>query len=212
MPTKRKGRKKKVKRTWELGGITFKSREELWFAIWCEECKDAGIIEKWEYESPTFVLSENVQYMGKQLDQSKSITPDFSITWDRKYKNKMYYTCSALEEKSSNTCLFIVYNSSDCDSNISYIEVKPVSEIRNSSSVSFPYKRSWLLNSQGIWVQKVKPFGVTSLRKGDIGGLFKSTFTPTKIIKSGELKSNKGEYYKWVKWKIIKFNDWFKTL
>lgn len=220
MPVKRKNKTKpraKPKKTvWEIDDIVVKSKEELWFAYWLEECKDNDIVKDWQYEAPTFPLSNDLVYMGAKIDQSKSITPDYTIEWNTDYLDKVYYNCSSPNNtKSKDKPLFIVYNT-DCNSNISHIDVKPANERRNSSSVSFPYKRSWLINSKGIWIQKVKPLGTKNLQKGDIGALFQSSFTPTKITLSGDLVCKKGVRaglpYSWVKWDIKPFGTWFKTL
>lgn len=210
MPRKKRKGTKKPK--WVNKSLVVKSREELWFSYWLDDCKSAGIILDWKYEDPTFKLSDNITYMSKNLDQSKSITCDFSITWNKSYKNKIYYNCSDTEGKG----LFIVYDTNCKDnSTISYVDVKPVNEARNSSSISFPYKRSWLLQTQGIWVQKVKPFGNTNkLRKGDIGALFNETFTPTKLLRNKKelLMSKYNKLYAFVKWKVTTFNQYKKKL
>lgn len=210
----KKVRKKRIIDRWknENKNIIVKSREELWFSYWLDECEANGLIKSWQYESPTFKLSDPVSYMNKNLDQSKSITCDYSIVWNEKYKNILYYNCSNIDFKG----LFIVHDiNCQIDSNVSYVDVKPVNEQRNSSSVSFPYKRSWLLQTQGIWVQKVKPFGVSGrLGKGDIGNLFHITFTPTILLKNKEkeLLTNKGVFYSFIKWKITKFEDFKNSL
>ncbi len=212
MAKKKKVRKKKDPNRWinKNKNIVVKSREELWFSYWLDECENNGLIKSWLYESPTFQLSASISYMNKNLDQSKSITCDFSIVWNEKYKNTLYYNCSNNDFKG----LFIVHDI-NCqeDSNVSYVDVKPVDERRNSSSVSFPYKRSWLLQSSGIWVQKVKPFGVSGrLGKGDIGNLFHITFTPTILLNNKELLTDKGSFYAFVKWKITKFEDFKNSI
>lgn len=181
-------------------GVAYRSNEELYFSYYLEELKEAGYIKEWSYETSKFELSTTVsiekQYedlskvketLKKKevpIDQGKTCTADFTIIWEPIAEGLFYYNCGTIVEDLKLNLPFIVYSTTDCISFTSYIEIKP--EVENtrvvSSSVSFPYKASWVLDKYGVYIQKIKPLGK--------GGLFHQTFVPKKYIDETRYKKD----------------------
>jgi hypothetical protein len=164
----------------------FKSQEEYYFYLYCEELKDAGFIKEIEYESSTFDLCK--PYSRRYLQQLKtkivqkeeyllhksSITADFTIKWTEKAINifvldsEIPILCNVkdIPFRASESIFIIPY---------SLIEVKPTNESTITSSISFPLKQKQLQRDYGLYIQKIKPF---DLKKKC---LFYETFVPKKV-------------------------------
>jgi len=174
--------------------IKFKSDEELYFSWYLEELQEAGYIESWGYEISKFQLTE--PHSRKYLKQMKtkvkeedefllhgsSITADFTIDWSKKALN-VFVADSSIPVVKIKELPFRLGEEGWEDFLISYIEVKPIVEIQNSS-VSFPYKQKFCLDRHGIYIQKIKPFDTKKKC------LFSDTFFPKKVLECQKYKVN----------------------
>lgn len=180
----------------------YKNNEELYFSYYLDELKEQGLIESYEYEPESFLLSDEITF-------------NYTKTTVLKTKTKVENKTKALLHKHSYTPDFVIKPSSKGNGiNIfgwnleefplfitsgkvgeyarSYIDVKGAFSKNLSTSVTFPLNQKWMYQKYGIYVQKIKPFD-----------LFKQTFMPKLVIeemkykrdyiKKGKLLAKKGD-------------------
>lgn len=165
-------------------GEVFDSREEIWFAMWCQELKNAGYITEWrkvnthltvtypikfEYTKTT-PLKTKVKQETKifTLLQGLEYTPDFYIHWTREGVEKFV---SVIEDGIDPTKWFFSngYNS--------IVEVKPIFD-QHGKTARFSILQK-VLYKLGTYVDLIIP-----------EDLFKGTFMPVQAMDDFKYKKN----------------------
>lgn len=169
----------------------FNSKEEYHFAQWLEELKKEGLVVSYEYEPPSFILSDeafvnyNKELKTKQksvkykLLRSLSYTTDFKVVWSDKADGLLTYKKNGVYKNSPSNLIHVD------DDNTSYIEIKPSFDANNMTR-HVKVKIAWVYQKYGTLVQIIKPYK-----------LFKRTFFPDvyKYTDSGK------------QWRTIKINN-----
>ena len=168
----RKGKaitKLKKKQIKEYNGIEFDSNEEISVYKWLIEAINAGLVEEFYYQPRTFELCEAVPMIRKKYKFLKRYP---FITLTSREVNKVgryvytpdYVIQFAPEMLHYYPDVFLI----DGDNPL-YIDVKGDfnSGKNNTSGITFGIKSAWVFNTQGVFIQKVKP-----------KDLFKKTWVP----------------------------------
>jgi len=186
--------------------MNWRSTEEEYFSYYLDELKERDFVKEWYYESSTFTLSDGVSFNSSVISQAKSITSDFTIKWNLD-NNPFISTCSTSLKKAKKQdvkkAIFLVYSKDCTNEDMSYIEIKSPFEKSVSSSYSFPYRQSWLLQKEDIFIQKVIPRG---------NNLFHFTFTPKKVqgLEVYSIKSKKGQSK--IKWSVRNLDEYLNLI
>ena len=166
-------------------GIIFDSREEVWFAMWCEELKQAGLIRYWhkEIESIEVIPSYSLQYnkitelktrtkaeaKSFKLLNNLSYTADFEIS----FTNEGFdIFVSPINENIKPDRYFFCYN----PKNMCIIEVKPSFD-QHGKTARFSLLQKMIWHNLGIFVDLIIP-----------EDLFRDTFMPQEAISDFKIK------------------------
>jgi len=160
--------------------VEYDSKEEIYFSWYLDELFTAGYIAEYDYQPPSFNLSESVKYswvkelktknksMETTLLQPHDYTADFKIAWNTTADN-IFFDLNKLKSGP-----FVVKYG------LSFIDVKPSFDKHNMTR-KFHIDQKWVYQRFGVYVQKVVP-----------QKLFKATFTPNRYLytdKSAKLSS-----------------------
>jgi len=159
----------------------FDSKEELYFYYWLMELSSKGLCS-FKYQPKTFDLFKGSDYTikfksGKVTPRDVSYTPDFAVQWDERLRGILF----SIPETDDKKSIFIAFKPGP----VSVIDIKGgFSRGRgaNSSAITFPFKQKWLLQSTGLYVQKIVPISSYSKKKDKQSGLFLDTFTPARYL------------------------------
>lgn len=143
---------KKKKQKPIYNNITFDSKQQISFYKWCQLALQNQIIYDFIYHPKTFILSERQQYNGKFLLHPHKYTPDFLITLNQKYLQKM----KKIFKHNVNQNQF-------------YIDIKGAFN-RHESHTKLSIQTKWVYQRYGILIHKVL-----------IDKLFKQTFIPQQL-------------------------------
>ena len=177
----------KKKQTKEYDGIVFDSNEEISVYKWLLEAIEAGLVTSFVYQPTTFKLCDKVPVVRKRykflkrkpfirLDERTVnkigeyvYTPDFLIWFDDSMVH-YYPDCFLIDQGKP-----------------LYIDVKgDFNRGRNNSSgITFGIKAAWVYQTQGHFIQKVKP-----------KDLFKKTWVPEACKLTAVRKQPVKEYSK----------------
>tara|TARA_R100000951_G_scaffold67823_2_gene57284 strand:- start:401 stop:1021 length:621 start_codon:yes stop_codon:yes gene_type:complete len=196
----------------------FDSTEERYFYYWLVELYEIGMID-WIYSKrKTYRIVDEVKASRiikmKTKSKTKSFiltkkrdyTPDFIFKFNDKAKGLLYYD---KEEGYENRPYFYCNN----NRGIIYLDIKGEFAGKLTSSITFPDRQSLMGHRFNIYVQKVIPFA----KKVSKTTLFKSTFTPQKMIdeqvyskttvnrKTNKIKWRKGDSK--IKYKVTKIKE-----
>ena len=165
------------------------SDEEEYFSWYCEELKDAGILNNYFYHNTVYDMIAGSYYTAFEqkkksikghrytLCQPKTYQPDFMLVWNMEHKSVRKFIKVLTDVSDHNFC-------SDYDdknrffwcqnrpiSMSSHIDIKPGFTRRDSDVAVFSWKRTLMLEKYKINVQAVV-----------IEDLFKKTFTPKQYM------------------------------
>lgn len=152
----------------------FDSLEETHFSWYLQQLQDNGIIIKWTYHPPPFLLSERTVHVYEKMLKTKTVvkdsvilndhkyTADFLIHWNPQWKGKFFIN---LHE---NKCWKDAYFIAQGERNFTVVDVKgSFMGPRNNSAVTFPLDQKWVYQRYKIYIQKIIPVN-----------LFQETFVP----------------------------------
>ncbi len=157
-------------------GISYDSKEEIYFLWYLDELKAAGFIDSFRYHPPSFLLSEPVKYsyskqlktkikhIEKALLQPHSYRADFYIWWHPKANGFLFSN-----KGNKKIFPFIAHKTVNIE-NATVIDVKPIHDMHNMTR-QFHINQKWVYQKLGIYVQKIVPTK-----------LFESTFTPERYL------------------------------
>jgi hypothetical protein len=164
----------------EYNGTLFDSREEIWFAKWCEELEKAGYLKGWVKETKSRLITKGLiieyvketQLKTKLKKELKKIailkpseyTPDFEIRWSK--KGYVIFVTS-LDEKFNKDKYFRTQHPID-DEVPMCVEIKPDFDQKNMERL-FVNNQKFLWETKKIYVNLIHPIH-----------LFKDTFLPDK--------------------------------
>jgi hypothetical protein len=154
---------------------TFPNDDEYGFHFWLVEAKLAGLIERWKYQYPTFVLSakrtivEDRAYVTKvkKIQKTKSVKTTIL--------NKCTYTADFSAYGVSDSLLAMIpslgYTTGVFPGHC--FDVKPKFEKSHSRKEVFRTKQAWMLEKYDIFVHPVVP--------KDPEDFFHRTWVPEKL-------------------------------
>lgn len=173
----------------------FDSIEEKWFSYYLSELKTHGLVDHYEYQPESFILSDEYHkslYIKKknhnELTDVKLLnghvyTPDFLIHWNKRAEGIAFWKDGGVYDKGvfpyskprrDSFIPFVAHSINDGDM-VTYLDVKGAMVGRNNTSgVTFPLNQKWLA-SKGLFIQKI----VVSLCEK---GLFFRTFFPRATV------------------------------
>ena len=130
--------------------IEFDSQEEINFYYWLEEAKDLGIVEKWEYQPESFILSEPIKKLVEVKLKTKVKQVEKSLLQGHKYTAdfKIWFTDSILNYDTKLKSIVILKK------NIIFIDIKGGFNSFGSHS-NFSVESKWVWEKYGILVEKV---------------------------------------------------------
>lgn len=191
----------------EYNGILMDSQEEVYFAHWLDEAKDAGWVEKWAYVTKPFLICPYVrlpyikttvlktktktEYKEFTLLQDLEYTPDFKVKWTEKGMDR--FVSYAAGERNHNyvnpKSLFFCGYWQVKDSGLwhtTWVEVKPNFDMHGKIS-KFSVLQKILWTFKQIFVDLIQP-----------NDLFKETWMPKAIMEDFKYKKaptgkNKGK-------------------
>lgn len=200
----------------------YRNNEELFFSYYLDELKKHNIIESYEYEPKSFLLSDEVTFNYTKITQLKtkvkveektkallhkhSYTPDFKII-----PETIGYRRNIFSSNPKDFPIFIVsdYHEKYLGRCCNFVDVKGTFSRNLSTSITFPLNAKWMYQKYRIYVQKIKPFD-----------LFKQTFTPKKVVeemkykrdyyKKGKLLAKKGDSK--LDYKYLNIEEWLKKV
>lgn len=142
----------------------YASDEEWYFALWCEELRQADVISDFGYQTSKFIVC-SVQQIGWRTVREWTYTADFTIKW--RYIPTFVQSVSETAKKG------IIFHTKG----LSFVDVKGggYSGKYNNSDITFPLVQKILLYDQWIWINK---FIVSNKR----GSGFDQTFTPKQYL------------------------------
>jgi hypothetical protein len=172
---------------------------ERYFSWWLDELKDAGYIDDWKFQFPTFELFNGAEYTATKktkvstkikcytkeekkkykLLESCTYTPDFLICWNDK-ANKIFYEMLGSFDLTRKDPVFFAdlekynaqYNAQKNKQNIvSFVDVKPIFTKRDSDKAKFAVLQKWVCSLYKYYIQPVI-----------IQKLFNKTFTPKRYL------------------------------
>ena len=155
-----------------------KSQLETDFGFYCKELELAGMIEKYNPNPMTRVISEPVYYKSiartkkektKTLLNRHEYTPDVVIKWKKEARNIFWRRWE--DEKYPDVPFLANYNK-EKDFYYTIVEVKPGFDMENMTRL-FSINQKWIMASMGLYVQKV-------VMCNDERSIFAKTFTPIK--------------------------------
>lgn len=191
--------------------MIFDSKDEEYFSWWCQELKDAGIIEDYgrarayRLNKPltdSYVENKVLKTKVKELVKEQTLipvkvyTPDFYIVWKYKLSNDFQQPLVDI----GNRKLTKSFISQD---NISIVEVKPIFDQNNMSRL-FKTNQAIMWDKYSIYVNLVI-----------YQELFEQTFTPKKyILEEGTYKNTtkhgkKGDNK--IKWKVKTLEEYLNA-
>lgn len=150
----------------------FKSDEEKFFNMWCEQLKNNNYILDYFYQPETLQITPRAEVCLNVKKKDKcyfllhplTYTYDFKIVWNISSIDLFYNNMD--KEHYKNNCYFKAVN------NISYIDVKGEYTRKNRvTDISYPILQKVLYHYSNFYVQKIVPIK-----------LFKSTFAPTQYL------------------------------
>jgi hypothetical protein len=177
----------------------FVSDEEHYFSWYIDELTANGYIQEAVYQPASFVLSEPVVLVLRQVKNNKPkriektllnehvYTADWRITWTDKAYGLFFKRLDRFADKDD-ASYFMASKSDDIDI-VTYVDIKGAfSGPNNSSAVTFPLNQKWVCEKYGIYVQKVIPLYYTKIKSGKRmpHGLFADTFTPDRYLMQNE--------------------------
>lgn len=179
-------------------GTIFDSREEVWFAMWCQELKERGYIYNWYKASiPLQVinplkieyikkieLKTKTRYESKEFNLLKglSYTPDFYITWTLKGLREFVSPMS--QDINPNKWFFTPFLNDGNQSNEGVVEVKPTFD-QHGKTARFSIIQKIVWDKLQIFVDLII-----------VEDLFKSTFMPAEAVPEFQykIKAKKGQW------------------
>jgi len=135
----------------QLDGITFDSKEEVEFYMWCKEAKLQGFIREFLYQPEPFILSGKVtrevtKTVGKKTKQVErhllhphTYRPDFIIRASSQFHD------------------FTHGLTDSCEPRMFYIDIKGAYEPVESKAALFSINQKWVYSKFGVYVNKVVP-------------------------------------------------------
>ena len=197
-------------------GITYDSKEEIWFLWYLQELVVAGYIDSFEYQPMRFLLSppvetphfqcnaKSIKRKEHRLLQPHYYQADFKIDWNHTAEDKFI----GLERRGVDPFKppFIENSIPDffevgSPEHISYVDVKPSFDMNNMTR-QFIINQKWVYQSRGIYVQKI--IATPKITKGKTrlikytpaNALFVSTFTPERFrFTDKSMKARKINFY-----------------
>lgn len=167
-------------------GIIFDSREEVWFAMWCQELKTAGYIQYWNKVTEPLPIIEplEIEYIKKTQLKTKvrhenktftllkglEYTPDFRVEWTIKGFQTFV---SAMNENIKPDRWFFAgpsYPGSPRPSLVGHIEVKPTFD-QHGKTARFSIMQKIIWKTQEIFVDLIV-----------VEDLFEGTFMPKEAM------------------------------
>ena len=169
-------------------GITFDSKEEVYFAWYLDELKEKGYVNSWHYHPKQFDLTMGFYYYVTEqkkrggekttaytLAQPQTYTPDFMIVWNASGVNKFCKSLIDLSDSIYSADKPVLKQFFWCQDKpytmTTYVDVKPMFNKRNSDAAIFSLKRALMLQMHHTHVQKVV-----------IQDCFAKTFTPQRFL------------------------------
>lgn len=163
----------------------FDSREEVWFAKWCEELRQAGYIASWE-QGFNWVLTGGLKMPYVKVTQLKTkikeeqkelkllnpseYTSDLAISWTEKGFEKFVGLINTAEYRGNVNAIF--FNTSA----ITHVEVKPTWDQNNMTRL-FVNNQKFMWDKHRIFINLIKP-----------EDLFKETFMPVEVMSDFKIK------------------------
>lgn len=169
----------------------FDSKEEKWFSYYLSELKQRGLIQRWEYQPETFILSDEYkqhvfvekknhnQITDVKLLNPHSYTPDFKIVWDKSAHGKLYWQQGGAYKQGA-----AKYSKPRRDAFIPFVayhigtdEICTLVDVKGTFGASdraFSITQKWMA-TRGMFVQKV----VVSLCEK---GIFYKSFFPRIVV------------------------------
>jgi len=152
-------------------GISYDSKEEIYFSWYLDELFEAGYIDEYCRQPEPFSLFDPVRYnwilslktkkkeMTTTLLRAHSYQADFKIEWNASAIN-LFFDINKLNGGP--------FFSSEYGT--SFIDVKPSFDMQNMTRL-FTINQKWVYQRFGVYVQKIVP-----------QKLFKATFTPNRYL------------------------------
>ena len=186
-----------MKQIHEYNGILMDSQEEIYFAHWLDEAKEAGFVEKWMYVTKPFLVCPYVRLPYIKTTQLKTkvkqelkeftllhdleYTPDFKVKWTQKGMDKFVsYAGGEGDHKYVNpkSIFFCGYwQLKDVGLwNTTWVEVKPTFDMHGKIS-KFSVLQKILWTFKGLFVDLIIP-----------QDLFKETWMPKAIMEDFKYK------------------------
>jgi len=188
--------------------IAFDSPEELWFAWWLEELREAGVIKGWSYHPPGWDVARSCflrwQEQGKRniLDKERCLfrehtyTADFSLQWANHdfvnyakppdkpgwNNNGLYMVKSPLDPVETEMGGRPKENAVMITTNFAatcYIDVKGAFTRMHEQDAKFRLIRGVIWEKYGEYINRVVPH-TGSKKKPDC--LFRDTFVPHRFL------------------------------
>ncbi len=182
-----------------------RSDEEWYFSWWLDELVKIGIINRYLYESNTFILSNAKSYphllimktktklTEKSLLEEHVYTPDFLIEWNEKYLNRFFRIIN--DETCTVKCPFLAVRSTKDGKAYTFIEVKGDFD-RNNMTRLFKITQKWLYDKYGLYVDLLK-----------LPTLFKRTWVPERFLKTNSTNQPRS-----INFKINTLNEYLMKL
>ena len=166
------------------------SDEEQYFEWYCEDLKQAGILNNYYYKAEKFPMisgfkfrtfenkPRSVKVYNYTLSQPKTYTPDWLMIWNINSPYLNIFTKRLTDDVGNNFLADHDYidNYFYCQNRpitlSTHIDIKPKFTQRDSDAAVFSWKRSLLLEKHRINVQAVI-----------IQDLFSKTFTPQRYLR-----------------------------
>jgi len=167
----------KLKPKLEYNGVKVDSQEEMWFMMWLIEAAKWNLVESYFYHPEPFLLSS----ANKELHLSKiTYQPDFkiiftrvqAIRFERKFPGVLYFDYVREYQKWDGLTVFV--------------DVKGTfARMGNVSASTFRIKQSWIMQKDGIFINKLCPANTMMKDKSKPGqtkikelGYFAKTWVP----------------------------------
>lgn len=185
------------KNKYEYGGTIYDSKEEIWFLWWIMELQEKRIIDRYEYQPDSIVLSEPVPHYYDEILKTKTkkmkqkflaghiYTPDYRIIWHNTPGCVLMFADripGVSKYRAKLKCQAGPY-----PGDVSYIEVKAQFD-RNNMTRSFMTDQKWIWQRCNIFINLVKIGNKP-------GNFFSQTFTPKKyLLTDAGIKKRKLHY------------------
>lgn len=146
-----KNKRQQIKCLDEFHGVELDcdSKEECDFICWCSEAAQFKIIQDYEYQPQSIMLSEQVSYQDfknrtRMLFREHIYSPDFIIRMAPGH-------FEALDKQFK-----IPYDKMNLESFQIYLDIKGTFQ-RNDGGRAFSINQKWVFQKTGIYVQKLVP-------------------------------------------------------